>query len=57
MIIYKVSYYSWFINRYGDKDFKYVSHWASEQTIEELQADSHIDDLKIHEQKEVSNAD
>ena len=57
MTIYKVSYYYWSINRYGDKDYEYVSQWVSEQTVQVLKSDTHVDDLEVHEQKEVSNVD
>lgn len=55
MKLYKVHYYYWSINRYGDKDFSYISQWVSEETMQELKTDSHVDGLGILETKEVEN--
>lgn len=49
---YRVTYYEWSFNRYGDKDFDYRNHWASESTLADLRSDSHVDDLEIREEEE-----
>lgn len=49
---YWVTYYQWSFNRYGDKDFDYMSHWVSASTLADLKADRWVDDLEVHEEEE-----
>jgi hypothetical protein len=49
---YRVTYYQWFFDKYGDKDYSYMSHWASESTLADLKEDSSVDELEIHEEEE-----
>ena len=50
--IYRVSYYEWYYTKYDDKDFEYRSHWVSEESLANLQADRYVDHLEIHEEQE-----
>ena len=50
--IYRVSYYEWSFNKYGDKDFDYRTHWVNESNLASLKADRWVDELEIHEEQE-----
>ena len=50
---YRVTYYEWLFNRYGEKDYIFMDHWVTESTLADLKNDSHVDELEIIEQEEV----
>ena len=50
---YRVTYYEWLFNRYGEKDYIQVDQWVTESTLADLKNDRHVDELEIIEQKEV----
>ena len=49
---YRVTYYEWLFNRYGEKDYIFMDQWVTESTLIDLKNDSHVDELEIHEQEE-----
>ena len=49
---YRVSYYYWSFDRYGDKDYDYFSGWVNEYALADLKEDRSVDQLEIHEEKE-----
>lgn len=49
---YRVTYYEWLFNRYGEKDYIFMDQWVTESTLADLKNDSHVDELEIHEQEE-----
>lgn len=53
MKLYRVSYYQWYFDRYGDKDFEFIEGWVGHASLVGLQNDSHVDELEIHEETEI----
>ena len=49
---YRVTYYEWLFNRYGEKDYIFIDQWVTESTLADLKNDSHVDELEIIEQEE-----
>jgi hypothetical protein len=49
---YRVTYYQWSFDRYGDKDYDYMNHWVSESTLADLRSDSSVDELEVYEEEE-----
>jgi osmotically-inducible protein OsmY len=49
---YRVTYYEWSFDRHGDKDYTYMDHWVSASILADLQKDSMVDELEIHEEME-----
>lgn len=49
---YRVTYYEWLFNRYGEKDYIFMDQWVTESTLVDLKNDNHVDELEIIEQEE-----
>lgn len=47
--MYRVTYYQWYFDRYGDKEFELMNHWVTEGSLRNLNQDDRVDDLVIHE--------
>lgn len=50
--LYKVTYYEWHFDRYGDRDYSYMEQWVTGSVLADLKADKHVDELEVHEVKE-----
>jgi hypothetical protein len=51
--LYRVTYYYTYFNRFGEKDFDFEDHWVGENALIDLQNDSRVDELEIHEEKDM----
>ena len=49
---YRVTYYEWLFNRYGEKDYIFMDQWVTKSTLADLKNDNHVDELEIIEQEE-----
>lgn len=52
---YRVSYYIWSYDRHGDKDFTLMEHWCSESNLTALKINKWVDELEVHEEREVQH--
>lgn len=50
--LYRVSYYAWHFDRYGDRDYTYCDGWVTGSALADLKADKHVDELEVHEVQE-----
>lgn len=53
--LYRVTYYQWSLNNYGDKDFVYKNHWCDASSLADLREDRWVSELEIREEKDMSN--
>lgn len=49
---YRVTYYQWSFDRYGEKDYEVMDQWVTESVLMDLRIDSSVEELEIHEEED-----